>query len=98
MKNQATREEVYAVVDGERDYQDSLSPTSETEGFHTVAEWALYIGSYANDLQQLLSHTWGPNASIGGLEIIRKITAMGVACMEQNGTVERSEAWKVVPR
>jgi hypothetical protein len=89
-----TREQVYAVIDGERDYQDSLSGDSETGGVHTVAEWALYIGSYADDLQRVLSHTWGPNATAQGLDIIRKITAMGVACQEQNGVVRRGDVRK----
>lgn len=93
-----TREDVYATLNGERDYQDSLSSTSETAGVHTLAEWALYIDAYSNDLKQLLSHTWGPESTWKGLEILRKITAMGVACMEQNGAVPRSESWKVIPR
>jgi hypothetical protein len=86
----ATRAEVFDAIDKERDYQDSLAPTSETQGVHTVAEWALYIGAYAGDLQVALSHVWGPEATTEGLDLIRKITAMGVACMEQNGIVQRA--------
>lgn len=94
----ATREEVYAVLNGERDYQDFLSPTSETAGEHTVAEWLLYIGDYIREAQSVASRTWGPEATIKCLDIIRKVGAMCVACMEQNGVVPRSEAWKVIPR
>jgi hypothetical protein len=92
--NKKTREEVYAVIDGERDYQDSLASTSETNGIHTVAEWALYIDQYSADLKRVLSKTWGPNATLQGLDIIRKITAMGVACQEQNGVVHRGQVQK----
>lgn len=87
-----TRAEVYAVIDGERDYQDSLASTSETDGYHTVTEFALYIGDYHRELQSVLSRTWGPDATRKGLDIMRKITALGVACMEQNGVQPRKPA------
>jgi hypothetical protein len=91
----ATRDEVYAAIDGERDYQDSKSPTSETGGVHTVAEWLLYMQDYLNEAQHIASRTWGPEATHQCLDIMRKITAMGVACQEQNGIVERNPIWKM---
>lgn len=84
-----TREEVYAVVDGERDYQDSLAATSETDGYHTVSEFILYMEDYIAEARNVASRTWGPDATTKSLDIIRKVTALGVACMEQNGVVAR---------
>jgi hypothetical protein len=88
---QVTRQEVYAVIDGERDYQDSLAPTSENgEGRHTYAEFLLYMDDYVQQAKRVASTTWGPDAKIKTLDMIRKVTALGVACMEQNGVVPRA--------
>lgn len=84
-----TREEVYQALDGERDYQNSLYPTSETEGFHSVAEYILYLEDYIAEARSIASRTWGPEATTQCLDVIRKITALGVVCMEQNGIVQR---------
>ena len=83
------REEVYRAIDGERDYQDSLAPTSETEGTHSVAEYILYLEDYIAEARSIASRTWGPEATTKCLDVIRKVTALGVVCMEQNGVVER---------
>jgi hypothetical protein len=85
-----SREEVFAVINGERDYQDTLALTSETDGYHTVTEFLLYIDDYVREAKTVVSRTWGPEATQKGLDLIRKITTLGVACMEQNGAFERS--------
>lgn len=87
--NVLTREEVYAIVDSERAYQDSLASTSETDGFHTYAEFLLYIDDYVQQAKRVASTTWGPDAKTKTLDMIRKVTALGVACMEQNGAAPR---------
>ena len=85
-----TRPEVYAVIDGERDYQDTLGLTSETDGYHTPTEFLLYIDDYLREAKTVASRTWGPGATPKVLDLIRKITTLGVACMEQNGAIERT--------
>lgn len=85
------RDQIYAIIDGERDYQDSLSASSETAGVHTVPEWVLYMEAYIADARQIAAHTWGSDATFKTLDVIRKVTAMGVACMEQNGFTVRAE-------
>lgn len=85
----ARRTDVYAAIDREREYQDSLSPTSESGGVHSVAEWVLYMEDYIAQARSTSARTWGPEARTATLDVIRKITAMGVACMEQNGVVFR---------
>lgn len=84
-----TRELVFGVVEGERAYQDSLAPTSDTDGKHTVTEFILYMEDYIAEARQVASRTWGPDADRKALDIIRKVTGLGVACMEQNGVVAR---------
>lgn len=83
------RKDVYAIIDGERDYQDSLASTSETGGEHTVTEFLLYMDDYVLQAKRIAATTWGPDAKTKTLNVIRKITALGVACMEQNGAVPR---------
>lgn len=87
----ATRSEVYAAIDGERAYQDSRwnASTTESEGKHTVAEFILYMEHYLTQARVLVSTQPDPKANRDGLDFLRKVTALGVACMEQNGVVER---------
>jgi hypothetical protein len=87
-----TRQDVYAVIDGERDYQDSRwnASTTPTEGRHSVEEFVLYMEHYLQEARRLLSTQASPKATHDGLDFVRKVTAMGVACMEQNGVVPRN--------
>lgn len=85
------RQEVYKIIDGERDYQNSrwgntLSDDRPGNGTRTTDEFALYILGYTNDLVQNASHFGDPTAK---LHIVRKIAALCVACMEQNGAPPR---------
>jgi len=86
------RSDVYVAIDSERDYQDkrwgsTLSgdrePSDADEGGdRTVDEFILYIAGYTNDLVQNASHFADTSSK---LDIIRKVTALGVAAMEQHG-------------
>ena len=87
----ALREEVYAAFDSERNYQDgkwgnTLSGDRPGDGTRTVDEFALYIAGYTADLTHNASH-FGPTGD--KLDIIRKIGALCVACMEQHGAPKR---------
>ena len=91
-----TRQEVYAAIDSEREYQDKLwghslsgnRPSTELQpgGTRTVDEFSLYIIGYANDLLIKGSHFADDKEK---LDIIRKIAGLGVACMEQHGVQHR---------
>lgn len=89
----ATRADVYRAIDSERAYQDSrYNPaTTTTGGLHTVSEWILYMEQYLHEARRLVSTQVDPKASDDALEFVRKVTAMGVACMEQNGAPQRKE-------
>lgn len=88
----ASRLEVYDAIDSERDYQDSLwnPETTPTEGVHHVASWLTYMRSYLDEAVNQVSRGADPAASVAALNTIRKITAMGVACMEQHGAPQRA--------
>lgn len=99
-----SRAHVFRAIDSERDYQDSRwgrvdkivpgappitgsSTQGEGVGNRSIDEFALYIFGYANDLMQLASHTNAPKPK---LDFVRKVTALGIACMEQHGAPFRT--------
>lgn len=86
-----TRQEVYDAIDGERDYQERRwnRNTTASEGLHTVSEWIVYMQDYMTQAINQVSRHPEPQASQMALETIRKITTMGVCCMEQNGAPKR---------
>lgn len=91
-----TRQQVYDAIDSERDYQNlkwgnTLSgdrkPTDEQPaGSRTVDEFALYIVGYGH---KLLDNASSFSYTNDKLEIMRKIAALCVACMEQHGAPKR---------
>lgn len=82
-----TREEVYKAIDGERDYQVTrwTRPTPN----RTIDEWAMYFEVYSRKLCDLAAVTGDDEQVVEKLNIVRKLTAMGVACMEQHGAPKR---------
>lgn len=91
-RNQSSSiEEVYAAIDGERDYQDLRwdETNSSSGGKHSYEEWIVYIEAYLAEMKTALAHSGSAatQENIGGQ--FRKVAAMAVACMEQNGAVPR---------
>ena len=56
-------------------------------GIHTVTEFLVFMQSYLNQAIDQVSRNPELEASRMALDTIRKITTLGVACMEQNGVV-----------
>lgn len=85
------RQLVYDAIDGERDYQASRwnENTTTTKGLHTVDEFVLYMIDYIEEARRQLSRNASPLAQQLALDTVRKVAAMGVACMEQNGAPQR---------
>ncbi len=84
------RETVYSVINSERDYQEwkwAGVTTGGAPGARTIGEYTLYIASYTNDLVSAIAHNAGDNEM---LDTIRKITALGVAAMEEHEAHPRS--------
>ena len=97
--NKAVRADVYEAIDSERNYQDKLwnLDTTSSEGRHETAAFLTYMRVYL-DRADLLSSTLpdeivAPQThEFGGecdLDFVRKVTALGVACMERNGAPKR---------
>lgn len=81
------RAEVYAAVDGERDYQDNLPPTRSDGGDRSVGEYVLMLNHYV----RLANAAWTDNpGDAQALEVVRKIAGIAVHCMEDHGAPARS--------
>lgn len=81
------RKHVYKAIDGERDYQDAkLAKLGIGALDRTIDEFALYIVEYAAQLRQVASTSTDPDLK---LDAVRKVAALGVACMEAHGVTFR---------
>ena len=83
------RKQVYVVIDGERDYQISgIGNSKRHEG-----QPAMTPGEYILCMEKLLSDArnewYKPDGGKNCLPSIRKVTALGVACMELHGAPSR---------
>lgn len=86
----ASRNQVYAVIDGERDYQELRRVRDGGQPAHTPTEFLVYMRSYLNEALEKASRVWGADADPAILDTMRKVIGLGVACMEENGTVART--------
>lgn len=89
-----TRDMVYEAIDGERDYQGSVwnADTTSSGGQHETAAFILYMEEYlarARELSATLAEGATNENGEEALDFVRKVTALGVACMEQNGAPRR---------
>ena len=78
------RQEVYRLIDGERDYQDVR--WQKPEHSHSVTEYLVYVRDYVEDALHRVSHEDGDE---GVRPHLRKIGALAVACMEDHGAPPR---------
>ena len=77
------REVVYNAIDGERRYQHARWGP----GFHTPTEFILYMEEYLVKARTLV--TSGASGGLQAMHAIRKVTALGVAALEQHGAPRR---------
>lgn len=84
-----TRETVYRCIDRERDYQDwRFTDTGRDAIDRSLDEFILYLQQYAREAGSLTTH----GNEIEALHFVRKVTALGVGCMERHGAPWR-DAW-----
>lgn len=88
------RSEVYAAIDSERDYQEMRivrdGSTASPESPHTPEEYLLYMEHYMGLARATASTVWGPACKPAILDAMRKVIALGVACMEAHGAPHRT--------
>ena len=83
----ATREEVYKVIDGEREYQEKR--WERPAHIHSNLEYLVYIEHYVNQAKTLSSTKDDKEVAPDVKAALRKIAALAVAAMEENGTQAR---------
>lgn len=85
------RSEVYAAIDGEREFQDlHVQPERRYHPTHTLGEFILLLGQYADQARE--KWTQHPDTALGdepSLHEVRKLAALCVRCMEQHGAPRR---------
>ena len=86
-----SRKDVYAALDSERAYQESRwnASTTTSEGKHSFSDWFAYMDDYIAEAKHLLAREARQNAYPKVAHIRRKVTAMGVAAMEEHGAPRR---------
>ena len=97
----STRDRVYRVIDGERDYQDHLKkdrtefPTDGTRSIkHSVGDFCTMMQHYQTELIEAWTKNPGDSAA---LHTMRKIAAIAVNCMEQHHAPARKFPPDYVP-
>jgi hypothetical protein len=82
------RSEIYSVIDGERDYQDTLGPNRTAGKEHQVGSYLLMLNEYVAKAQR----AWTDGAGdVAALDVIRKIAGICVRCMEVHGMPHRDQ-------
>lgn len=84
-----TRQAVYAAIDGERAYQDAKWGGRNHDNVESIANFILYIERYLNQAKAALVDSTHDTAA---LDVIRKVAALAVVCMEVHGAPGRKEA------
>ena len=87
------RDLIYDKIDSEREYQEALWGPTETQGKHSITEFIAFIEDYLGEAKHILVRKRKVVAYPETLEIMRKVAALTVACMEQNG----SPSYRTVP-
>jgi hypothetical protein len=92
MPDNSKRMHVYVALNAERDYQDQKhGDHTQTHHKHTPMEWVAIMEHYLNEAKAAFT-SGKPTADSDTMDAIRKVTASGVCCMEQNGVVYREDS------
>lgn len=87
------RGKVFAVIKGERDYQDAQSKDGRFQKqVHTVGEELVLIKVYLDRAMAKYATEYGDAPALHG---IRKVAALAVRCMENHGALPRESEEKL---
>lgn len=80
------RQEVYKLIDGEREYQNEIVGNKYSHVAHPVAAEILMMEEYIQRARELWTDVKGDEAA---LDMVRKVAGLAVRCMENHGAPER---------
>ena len=91
----STQEEVFKGLQSERRYQTCRWGRRQNVGeadffvedWHSVGDYLVFIRQHLRDAEEALTTT---PSDLAALDEIRKLTALGIACLEQHGCPIRS--------
>jgi len=81
------REEVYKIIDDERDHQDKKFGGCVHDNNNSISDWLIYIRIYLTDAENAVYKS-NPDEA---MEAVRKIVGMGVAAIEAKGCPKRNK-------
>lgn len=84
-----TRIEVFGVLNGERVYQEAQFGNAKRHEGQPPMTTGEHILCMQKCLQDAVAAWYKPDGNVTCLEYIRKVTAVGMACMELHGAPER---------
>jgi hypothetical protein len=84
-----TREEAFSAIDSERDYQYLRWGAGGCE--HSICEFLVYMKDYIEEAIHVCARECDASANPRALDIVRKVSALGVACMERHGAPRRDD-------
>lgn len=83
---------VFAIVTGERNYQDSKGVSvygPDGPASHTVGDYLVYMQDYLDEAKHTSSRVWGSECVPKTMDALRKVIALGVACAQEHGMPQR---------
>lgn len=80
------REDIYKVIDSERDYQDSKWGV-QTDRQKPTESFIVYMKAYLDRAVEDISFNSGDQMA---LDTLRKVVSLGIACFEIHGVPERT--------
>lgn len=86
-----SRETVYAAIDSERDYQEAQKGNSRRHEGQPPMTPGEYILCMERCLNAAREAWYKPDGGVACLDDIRKVTALGVSCMELHGAPFRRD-------
>jgi len=84
------RQDIYAELNMEREYQDSLWGGRNHDKFHEPEAWITYMEHYINLAKQELATKHHDISIPVAMNNMRKVVALGIACMENYGCPPRA--------
>lgn len=88
--SKATRQQVYEALDGERAYQNDRWGGPIHDDRKRPEEWLVYMKVYLDKAFEAITTDKDDIAIPNTLDVIRKVTALGVGAMEALGAPHRS--------
>jgi hypothetical protein len=84
-----TRDQVFAAINSERDYQDAQKGNSKRHEGQPPMTPGEYILCMEECLKKARATWYRPDGGVACLDDIRKVAALGVSCMELHGAPHR---------